>query len=176
MKVFYKYDAIPNPHIWDMDKIYLPLISKHRKIIFESENYNNKIVSKGKEYKLNWTNAQKLKQSFEPVIRGLLASKKQYENNKKKKEEEEKERKEKAAAAAERRRAAAARKKREEMMPRLERGEESEEEDIDLKEKESDGSRSNSYRRNHNVKVCTYSPFFHFSNFSCSTIFFFLWY
>lgn len=135
-----------------MDKIYLPLISKHRKIIFENDNYNDKVVSKGKEYELDWENPQKLKKSFDAVIRGLLLAKKQYEIAKKKKEEkEEKEReiKERAAADAERRRAA---RKRAE---------------IDRNQQESDGL--DSFRRNHNVKVCTHSPFFHFS---CSTIFF----
>ena len=174
IEAFFKCDLIPIPHSWDMDEIYLLLLSKHKKIMFENGNYNDEMISKVEGSELNWQDPQKLKQSFDPVIRGLLAAKKQYEINKKKKEEKERERKEKAAAAAQRRRAAAARRKNQEVMPRLERAEDSEEDDIDLKQEESDGFQSNSYRRNHNVKVCTHSPFFHFSIFSCSTSFFFV--
>ena len=160
IELFFKYDAIPNPHIWDMDKIYLPLLAKHRKIMFENENYNNKIFSKGEEYELNWENAKKLKQSFDPVNNGLLMAKKQYEITKKKKEEKEKERKARAAADARRRRAA--RKRDHEVMATSEGEEDYEVDEIDRKQEESDGFESNSYRKNHNVKVCKHSPFFHF--------------
>ena len=37
IELFFEYDAIPNPQICDVDKIYLPLLSKHRKIMFENE-------------------------------------------------------------------------------------------------------------------------------------------
>ena len=174
IEAFFKNDLIPNLHIWHMDEIHLPLSSKHRKIMFEKENYNDKIISKGEEYELNWQNSQKLKQSLDPVIRGSLPAKKQCEINKKKKEEEKRERKERAAVAAQRRRAAAARKKHQKVMPRLERAQDSDEDDIDLKQEEGAGFQSNSYRRNRKVKTCTHSSFFHFSIFSCSTIFF-LW-
>ena len=50
IELFFEHDAIPNPHIWDMDSIYLPLLSKHRKIMFENEKYTDKIASKGEEY------------------------------------------------------------------------------------------------------------------------------
>ena len=160
IEVFFKYDAIPNPHIWDMDKIYLPILSKHRKILFENENYNDKISSKGEEYELNWENAKKLKESFDPVTRGLLAAKKQYEITKKKKGEKERERKKRAAEEADRRRAA--RKRDHEVMATSEGEEDYEVDEIDKKQEESDGFESNSYRRNHNVKVCEQSLFFPF--------------
>lgn len=150
IELFFEYDAIPNPHIWDMDKIYLPLLSKHRKIMFENEKYNGKIASKGEEYALNWETAQKLKESFDAVIAGLLLSKKQYEVSKKKKEEKERERQEIVAAEAERRRAS--RKRDQEVMAISEV-----KEDYDVDEIES-----NSFRRNHNVRACTTSTFFYF--------------
>ena len=34
--------------------------------------------------------------------------------------------------------------------------------EIDRNQKESDGFESNSFRRNHDVKVCTNFPFFHY--------------
>ena len=99
-------------------------------------------------------------------------AKKQYEIAKKKKEEKERQRKERAAADAERRRAArTARKRDQEVSTTSEKEEDHAVDKIDRNQEESDGFESKSLRTNHNVKVCTTSPFFYFFLFNN----FFLW-
>ena len=96
-------------------------------------------------------------------------AKKQSEIAKKKKEEKERQRKERAAADAERRRAA--RKRDQEVSTTSEKKEDHAVDKIDRNQEESDGFESKSLRTNHNVKVCTTSPFFYFFLFNN----FFLW-
>ena len=148
--LFLQYDAICNGDIWDMDKIYYPLLSKHRKIIFENDNYNDKISSKGKNFVLNWQNAQTLKESFDPLIQGLLKAKTDYFENKKKKEQEYEKRKQQAIKETNRRRAT---KKRDtQIITTLEGEEDYEIDDIDKQQQQIDTELTEQYQRNHNIR------------------------
>ena len=79
VEMFMDFDSIPNESLFiDTDKIYYPYIAIERKLLFEHEKYKNKIKSKGIEHRICWRSAQRLKQSMDPIINGLLRSKKDY--------------------------------------------------------------------------------------------------
>ena len=79
LEIFMDFDSNPNEHLFtDKDKIYYPYLGIEKKLIFEHKKFKNKIKSKGIEYEICWRSAEKLKESMEPIIAGLLQSKKEY--------------------------------------------------------------------------------------------------
>ena len=78
-EVFMDFDSNPNEDLFkDTDKLYYPYLAIERKLIFDHQKYKNKIKSKGIEYELCWRSAEKLTESMDPIIAGLLQSKKEY--------------------------------------------------------------------------------------------------
>ena len=79
IEIFMDFDSNPNEDLFmDKDKIYYPYLAIQRKLIFEHDKFKNRIKSKGIEYELCWRSAAKLKESMDPIIAGLLKSKKDY--------------------------------------------------------------------------------------------------
>ena len=79
IEIFLDYDAIGNENLFcDKDKIYYPYLGLERKLMFEHQKYKNRVKSKGKNYEICWNDAEKLKESMDPIINGLLQSKKNY--------------------------------------------------------------------------------------------------
>lgn len=79
IEIFMDFDSNPNESLFiDEDKIYYPYLAIERKLLFEHKKYKNKIKSKGIEHKICWKSAEELKKSMDPIINGLLQSKKDY--------------------------------------------------------------------------------------------------
>ena len=107
IEIFMEYDAIGNELIFiDKDKIYYPYLALERKLFFEHKRCKKKVKSKGIEYEICWDDADSLKECMDPIVNGLLKSKKDYLAAQSREKEREKERARKANAAKSRARRA----------------------------------------------------------------------
>ena len=79
--IFLNYDSMINEDYVDQDKIYWQILKLHRKCFFESQKYQEKVISKKMQFELIWSTPDTLAECFEAIILGLKHSKQLYHQN-----------------------------------------------------------------------------------------------
>ena len=100
IEISMEYDAIGNELTFiDEDKIYYQYFALERKLFFEHQRCKKKVKSKGIEHEMCWDDAESLKECMDPIVNGLLKSKKDHVAAQSREKERDKERARKANAA-----------------------------------------------------------------------------
>ena len=83
MDIFWKFNDKFDLRLNDKDKVYIPLIRKERKIIFENKNYGDKIQAASIEVNIKWTSNDEYAQCMNTIISIFLNQKNEYKQRKK---------------------------------------------------------------------------------------------